>query len=156
MAPVAQNPETLTLAVVTKLQSITVENGYDSDVASVVRVPLNLDQPPTTMPILTVVVTGQDNVRQSGHQQLYKARLRLAIGGMVEATSELLEADRSIAINRLLADTINALNDDPRFALGVHVDSVLGNAEVVVDGDRSLAYFALPFEITYHFARRTL
>ncbi len=156
--PTPANPERIVLAVVAKLETIRVSGGSFTDVERVYRVPLNIDQPPTGAFAVLTLIAGALRLRATGTTRgLYKAVLEMTIGGMISVgQGDPDNPEHTTALNLLVSDVIEALNDDPRFGIGQHVDSVMGDVELLSDPDRGMGVFGMPFQFTFYVAKGTL
>jgi hypothetical protein len=153
----APSIELLEAAVAAQLETVSVANGYKTDIGRVFRMRLIEDQiPDGALPAFVVVPipNGDDFTPADG---CYKGKLTLAIGGMVSiGQADLYDPDRVKALNWLMEDAINALLVDPAFGFSPNVDSVLENGDREVDPDRGFGLFALRLHLTYSFARGSM
>jgi hypothetical protein len=153
------NPvETIQAAIADALQAIQVANGYSQNVGAVYRVDLLEDQvPASSLPALFVLEQSPGETYRALDKNVYRAEMRLLIGGMVSlGQGDLFKPDRVTLLNSLLNDTVKVLLTDVTFG-GACKDSVLENRPAsVIDTERGFAYFGILMHLTHHFSRSSL
>lgn len=151
--------ELVEAAVVSALESISVENGYRSNVGRVFRNRIVEEQPTEgDMPALVCIPSDSgDGFEVIEGNQFYRATLRLSIGGIVNVPgADSYNTERMTALNNLYQDAINALLLDPSFGFIGRVDSRLEGGDRDVDMERGFGLFAMRLHLTFMFARGSM
>lgn len=154
------NPrETVFSAIVSQLEKIRLDNGYQNDVARVWRVDLEPSQiGEVDGPHLFVLETLAGETLEAEDISLYRARLPIIVAGVIKVGGTDLKESSDQAhkkVNWLINDVLKALTEDPTFG-GATYDSVIRNCFVFVDTDRQEGLFNINIVAHYLWARANL
>ncbi len=153
----AQDPITITAAIIARLSTVKVANGYANDVHSIFEVPLAVDQlPEGALPALVVLEDPEGESFTWDDAAVYRARLPYVVAGMInEPGADIMAPDRARRIRSLEKDVRKALLQDPWFGQTCK-DSILQKTTRYVDTDRGFAFFETDMYVIYHFHKGSL
>lgn len=153
----AQNPVTITAAIIARLATIKRTNGYQNDVQAIFEVPVVEDQVTDgKLPCLVVLDDPAGETFQWDDASVYQARLPIVIGGMInELGADVMAPNRAQRIRSLEKDVRKALLQDPFFG-DTCKNSIIGKTFRVVDSDRGFAFFETDMVVLYHFNKGSL
>lgn len=145
--------ETVFAAVAAKLQAITLENGYQTDVDAVYRVDLLADQINARRALFVLESLSAEDWKfldgGASGGQLCTAAITIA-GICKQGTTDLKSSERHTELNQLIESTTRALMQDPTFG-GACKQSKLSGPIAFVDADKGEALFNLTLHVIYAF-----